>query len=153
MWSFHLRLLEAFLYCLVTSFDHVARNPVFGVSDQVRHKPGCTTIEFSLRLELLDLGSRGMYYLCICSIRVAKTKTLISFAVTAKLICAFVFAFAKRRFSHDAAHLNVTMVSMFHWCPKFKDFEPCHEKTCKKAKEKISCPVTTKLISVFIFTT
>ena len=27
-----------------------------------------------------------------CSIRVAKTKALISFAVTAKLICAFVFA-------------------------------------------------------------
>ena len=27
-----------------------------------------------------------------CTIRVAKTKALISFAVTAKLICAFVFA-------------------------------------------------------------
>ena len=33
----------------------------------------------------------------------AKTKALISFAVTAKLICAFVFADAKRCFSHDAA--------------------------------------------------
>ena len=30
---------------------------------------------------------------------------LISFAVTAKLICVFVFAYAKRWFSHDAAHL------------------------------------------------
>ena len=29
---------------------------------------------------------------------------LISFAVTAKLICVFVFAYAKSRFSHDAAH-------------------------------------------------
>ena len=36
---------------------------------------------------------------------VAKTKALISFAVTAKLICVFVFAYAKSRFSHDAAHL------------------------------------------------
>ena len=36
---------------------------------------------------------------------VAKTKALISFAVTAKLICVFVFAYAKRRFSHDAAHI------------------------------------------------
>ena len=38
------------------------------------------------------------------SVYVAKTKVLISFAVTAKLICDFVFAYAKSRFSHDAAH-------------------------------------------------
>ena len=31
---------------------------------------------------------------------------LISFAVTAKLIRVFVFAFAKSRFSHDAAHIS-----------------------------------------------
>ena len=37
---------------------------------------------------------------------VAKTKALISFAVTAKLICVFVFAYAKSRFSHDAAHCD-----------------------------------------------
>ena len=35
----------------------------------------------------------------------AKTKALLSFAVTAKLICVFVFAYAKCRFSHDAAHI------------------------------------------------
>ena len=34
----------------------------------------------------------------------AKTKALISFAVTEKLICVFVFAYTKSRFSHDAAH-------------------------------------------------
>ena len=39
-----------------------------------------------------------------CTNRVAKTKALISFAVTAKLICVFVFTYAKSRFSHDAAH-------------------------------------------------
>ena len=39
-----------------------------------------------------------------CTIHVAKTKALISFAVTAKLICVFVFAYAKRWFSHDAVH-------------------------------------------------
>ena len=39
-----------------------------------------------------------------CTIRVAKTKALISFALTAKLICVFVFAYAKSRFSDDAAH-------------------------------------------------
>ena len=36
-----------------------------------------------------------------CTIYVAKTKARISFAVTAKLICVFVFAYAKSRFSHD----------------------------------------------------
>ena len=38
---------------------------------------------------------------------VAKTKALISFAVTAKLVCVFVFAYAKIRFSHDAAHMTL----------------------------------------------
>ena len=35
----------------------------------------------------------------------AKTKALISFAVTAKLICVFVFAYAKSQFSHNEAHI------------------------------------------------
>ena len=39
------------------------------------------------------------------TIYVAKTKALISFAVTAKLICVFVFAYVKSRFSHDEAHI------------------------------------------------
>ena len=40
-----------------------------------------------------------------CTIRVVKTKALISFALTAKLICVFVFAYAKCWFSHDTAHI------------------------------------------------
>ena len=40
-----------------------------------------------------------------CTIHVAKTKVLISFAVTAKLICVFGFAYAKSRFSNNEAHL------------------------------------------------
>ena len=32
------------------------RNPVFGVSDQVQHKPGCTATDRP-RLEILDLDS------------------------------------------------------------------------------------------------
>ena len=40
-----------------------------------------------------------------CTIRKAKTNALISFAVAAKLICVFVFEYAKIRFSHDAAHI------------------------------------------------
>ena len=43
-----------------------------------------------------------------CTVYVAKTKALISFAVTAKLICVFVFAYAKCWFSHDAAHIYLS---------------------------------------------
>ena len=39
-----------------------------------------------------------------CTIRIAKTKALISCAGTAQLICVFVFAYAKSRFSHNEAH-------------------------------------------------
>ena len=38
---------------------------------------------------------------------VTKTKVLISFAVTAKLIWVFFFAYAKSRFSHETAHLRM----------------------------------------------
>ena len=36
-----------------------------------------------------------------------KTKALISFTVTAKLICVFVFAYAKSRVFHDEAHFCI----------------------------------------------
>ena len=40
-----------------------------------------------------------------CTVYVAKTKALISCAVTAQLICAFVFTYEKINFSHDEAHI------------------------------------------------
>ena len=53
--------------------------------------------------------ARGLKF-CIyevdgCTIYVAKTKALISFVITVKLICVFAFAYAKIRFSHDAAQM------------------------------------------------
>ena len=60
-------------------------------------QPVCTATEDGLKLEISDLES---------SIRVGKTKALISYAVTAKLICVFVFAYAKSRFSHNEAHIQ-----------------------------------------------
>ena len=71
------------------------RKAVYGVSDQVRQKPDCTTIE-----EISKLGNRGD-----CAIYLAKSISLNSCMVTAKLICAFTFTYANIRFSHDAAHL------------------------------------------------
>ena len=52
------------------------------------HKPGCAVTEDGQRLRISDLGSRGIVP------SVAKSKALISFAVTAKLICVFVCAYA-----------------------------------------------------------
>ena len=42
-----------------------------------------------------------------CTICVAKTKALVSCAVTAQLICDFLFAYANIRFSPDAAQIMV----------------------------------------------
>ena len=41
----------------------------------------------------------------VCTIGLAKTKVLISCAVTAQLICAFVFSYACCWFSHVAAQM------------------------------------------------
>ena len=71
----------------------VVIKPVFWVFDHVRHKPGCTATENGNRLEVMYLGSR-----CI----------VLSIQVTAKLICGFVFAYAKSRFSHNEAHIMLT---------------------------------------------
>ena len=40
--------------------EHVLRKPVIGVSDRIRHKPGCTTAEDGWRIEIPDLRSRGI---------------------------------------------------------------------------------------------
>ena len=36
------------------------RIPVFGMSEKVRHKPGCAAAEDGKRLEIPDLGSRWL---------------------------------------------------------------------------------------------
>ena len=63
-----------------------------------------------------------------CIFYVAKTKALISFAVTAKLICVFVFAYAKRRLSHNESHLMILFLfqchqELFEICKMFYCFE------------------------------
>ena len=51
----------------------------------------------------LDASNFGLRKYRDCTIRVVKTKMLISFAVTVKLICVFVFAYSKSRVSHNQA--------------------------------------------------
>ena len=75
--------------------DHLTRGTrklVFRVSDQVRHKPACT----EKKLKAWNFGFKKKRD---CSVRVAKTKALIS--------CAVSLLFSHRQnscFSHDAAH-------------------------------------------------
>ena len=91
------------------------RKPVFGVSDQVGYKLGCTVTEDGKSLEILDLEVEGLYYL-----RSGK-KALISCTLSTQLICTFVFEFAKSRFSHDWAHMIVCDISF-----QTQDFETDH---------------------------
>ena len=72
------------------------------VSEQVRHKPRALYKHGRWLLEAGNFRFRKKRNSAIC---VAKTKALISFAVTAKLICGFVFAFAKCWFSYVVAQI------------------------------------------------
>ena len=75
------------------------------------------------------------------TIPVAKTKALISFTVTAKLTCVFVFAYADCWFSHEAVHLIEQIYTQESGCISIcmkkllteaqysqTKNEPCHEK-------------------------
>ena len=68
-------------------------------------RPGQTQTSLYIHRRWLEVWNFGFRKNRDCTIRVAKTKALISIAVTAKLICVFVFAYAKSRFSHDEAHI------------------------------------------------
>ena len=70
---------------------------------------------------------------------------LISFAVTAKLICIFVFAYAKSRFSHDAAHIAV------EWKPYKSAYGPKETETTTTASsgddEQYYCKICEKQLN------
>ena len=48
------------MFASVSNLSLVVRKPVFGVSDLVRHKLGCAVTKDGKRLEISDLGSRGI---------------------------------------------------------------------------------------------
>ena len=77
-------LLKCGVFVAVVDLMRIVRKPVFGVSDQVTHKPGRTAIRVA----------RGLKFRRDCSSCRAKTKALISCAVDlGPLICGFVFAY------------------------------------------------------------
>ena len=76
---------------LAEEMSRVMRKTVFGVSDQVRHKPDCAATEDGYRLRVQKV--EGLDYLC------SETKGAEQMR---GLICALICAFTSR-FSHDAA--------------------------------------------------
>ena len=77
-------------------------------------RPGPTKTGLCSHRRSLETWNFGIRRKRDCTIRVAKTKALISFTITAKLICVFVFACAKSRFSHNDAHLSRVLVHNLH---------------------------------------
>ena len=87
------------------------RKPTMWILTRSDTNQGVQSLEMARGLKFCNLGSRGD-----CTIQVAKTKVLISFAVTAKLICVFVFVYAKRLFSHDSAQLLCRAAQICVFC-------------------------------------
>ena len=82
--------------------------PVREKTNNLGFRPGPTQTGLYSHRKWLEAGNFGFRKKRDCTIHVAKTKALISFAVTAKLICGFVFAYANCCFSHAQAHIIVT---------------------------------------------
>ena len=72
---------------------------------QFGFRPGLTQTGLYSHRRWLEALTFGFKKKRDCTICVAKTKALISFAVTGKLACAFVFAYADCWFSHAKAQL------------------------------------------------
>ena len=79
------------------------RKPTFWFSTRYDTNRAVQSKKMARGLKFRIIKEEGLYYLC------SENKGVISFAVIVKLICVFVFAYAKSWFSHhDAAHFNST---------------------------------------------
>ena len=95
-------LLQYLCVCFLSNYmSLVTKNPVFGVSNQVRLKSACSASETSHRLKILDIETRGII---ISQQRI--TKTLIRLCGCAGWSAPLLFAYGKNRFSHDVTHMK-----------------------------------------------
>ena len=88
---------------LIPLLSHLVRNPGFGVSHQVQHKLAIQPQKMARGLKFQIKEVDGLFYLC-CEKNADQ--------LPAQLICTFVFAYAKCRFSHDVAHLKFSCQNM-----------------------------------------
>ena len=110
------RIVSPFTKKKILWHSHVARKPVFGVSDNARHKPGCTG-------HMMARGLKFRSYEVSCYIYVAKIKALISCTVTAQLISAFVFFIFKRQVFSGRGSIITNMYNDIY-CHLFSSPEP-----------------------------
>ena len=96
-----------------TSYYSVLCEPHHEKNQQCGFPPGQTQTNLCSHRRWLEARNFGFRKYRNCSICAAKTKALISFAVTAKLICAFVFANADFRFSNVAAQILFDITTVF----------------------------------------
>ena len=82
----------------------IAYEPVREKTNNLGFQPGLTQTRLYSHRSRLEACNFGFRKKKDCTIFVAKTKALISCAVTAQLICGFVFAYANCWFSHAQAH-------------------------------------------------
>ena len=97
-------LLKSCIPCCRLVVIHVYEPP-HGKTNNMVSERVLTQIRLYNQRSRLETGNFGYRKWRNCTIRVAKTKALISFAVTAKLICTFDFPKADCWFSHVAAHI------------------------------------------------
>ena len=86
-------------------YNLIKNEPVRDKTNNLGFRPGPTQTGLYCHRSRLETGNFGFKKKRDCTIHVAKTKALISFAVTAKLVCAFVFAYANCWFSHAQAQI------------------------------------------------
>ena len=105
--------------CLVASavsdsYRLYCRQGNVGVNQHCGFRTGPTQTGLYKHRRWLEAGNFGFRKKRNYTIRESKTKALISFAVTAKLICAFVYAYGKCLFSHDAVNICLNAYIPFY---------------------------------------
>ena len=98
-----------FLNGKLKKMSRVARKPVFGVSNEVRHNPASQPQKMAR-----DFSKQRD-----CTTYIVKTKALISCEATAQLICTFVFADAKCSsdyllITYQICTLSVLLINMMN---------------------------------------
>ena len=91
---------------------HIIYEPVHEKTNNLGFRPGLTQTGLYDHRRWLEAWNFGFKKKKDCTIRAAKIKALISFAVTAKLICTFVFAQAFCWFSYTVAHICYIKVTV-----------------------------------------
>ena len=102
----------------------VMRKPVFRVSNQVRHKPGCRRKKMARGLKFWIKEVEGLYYPCI------ENKGVDQLRNNRAADLHFFFAYAKSRFSLDKAHMSWVMRKLaFCICENKAADQLCSKRT------------------------